>query len=174
MSCQPITTVVNQRGFSLLELLIAVLVVAIGLLGFARMQVTSLQNAREVRFNQYAYSAVLELGELIRAEPAAAIRNEFNFSNLADGVAPTSIDCSASAISCTRAEFATYELAQWYRNAATMVPQLRFAVSQPRDNLFRLLLTWDPTLTGSGVADCSASADGQTHQCVEVELWIRG
>ncbi|WP_051202237.1 type IV pilus modification protein PilV [Ferrimonas senticii] len=163
----------KQQGFTLIELLIAVLVVAIGLLGFARMQVSSLQNAREVRFSQQAYSAALDLSERIRAEPRAAINSDFNFTNLATGTMAAVTDCQAAATTCTRAQFAEYELFEWFQSARQVIPQLRFAVLQPETNLIRLQLTWDATLTGTGTDFAGCAVDGQSHQCVEMELWIR-
>ncbi|QIZ77121.1 type IV pilus modification protein PilV [Ferrimonas lipolytica] len=170
---QQLAIAAKQQGFTLIELLIAVLVVSIALLGFARLQVSSLQNAREARFSQTAYSAMLDLSERIRSEPRAAIDGEFNFTNLTTGTAPVAVDCLSTTVSCSRAQFALYELQEWFNYNSTSVPQLRFAVTQTplQPNIFDISITWDAALTGVGVDTCNS--DGQSHQCVGMQLWIR-
>ncbi|MFI3245473.1 MAG: type IV pilus modification protein PilV [Ferrimonas sp.] len=158
-----------QSGFTFLELLIAVLVIAIAMLGYARLQVGALQQAREARFSQLAYNAMLDLSDRIRSEATAARNGEFTFDNLSSGAAPSANNCTTN--SCSRSEFAQFELQEWFNwySDASRVPALRFQVAQPESNLITIQLRWDPTL--SGVTECSD--DGQAAQCVEMELWMR-
>lgn len=166
-------TAPSQQGFTLIELLIALLIIAVGILGHSRLQITSIQSGREARFSQVAYSAMLELSERIQAAPQAAMNGEFNFTNLSNGNAPAAINCMSAVPACSRAQFARYELSDWFSNINEVVPEPRFSVTQPETNLFRISMTWDANLTGAGAANCSADTSGQGHQCLELELWIR-
>lgn len=56
----------TERGFSLIEVLIAVLILGIGLLGAAAMQILSLQNASNAELRTQATLFAQELSELAR------------------------------------------------------------------------------------------------------------
>jgi type IV pilus assembly protein PilV len=166
-------TATKQQGFTLIELLIAVVIVAIGLLGHAALQIQSVNTAHQARFAQTANIAMLDIVQRFSAMPDATVNNEFNIDNLADGAAPTSSkDCNDSAETCTRAEFAAFELKDWFVNHSTYIPQLRFSV-QHASNLVTVKMTWDANLSGAGAADCTADTSGAGHQCSEVAVWVR-
>lgn len=61
----------HQRGFSMVEILVAVLVLAIGLLGVAGVQVLSLQHATNADARTKANLMANELGERARVDQAA-------------------------------------------------------------------------------------------------------
>jgi|SRR5690554_2000957 len=63
----------QQRGFSMIEVLVAVLVLAIGLLGLAAMQTLSLRYVDNAEARTQVNLLAYELGELVRADaPNAA------------------------------------------------------------------------------------------------------
>jgi type IV pilus assembly protein PilV len=102
----------RENGFSLLEVLIALLVLSVGLLGIAGLQTVSL------RFNHQSYERtqatvlISEMFEKITANPVAARAGSFDavtFANssgsfTAYGSCPTS---------CTPTELATFDLFRW-------------------------------------------------------------
>jgi len=61
----------HQRGFSLIEVLIAMLILAIGLLGVAAVQTLSLRHAGNSEARTHVNLLTAELGELIRADAAS-------------------------------------------------------------------------------------------------------
>lgn len=101
-----------QHGFSLLEVLIALLVLSVGLLGIAGLQTVSL------RFNHQSYERtqatvlISEMFEKIAANPVAARAGSFDSvpllspsgSYAAYGSCPTN---------CSPTELATYDLFRW-------------------------------------------------------------
>lgn len=92
-------------GFSLLELLVAVLVVAVGALGVAGLQLASIQNNRGAM--QYSVTTVLatDLVERMRANPGIDYGTDL-------GAAPPPFrDCLAN--DCTPAQLAQFDLAVW-------------------------------------------------------------
>lgn len=68
----------TSQGFTIVEVLVALLVLAIGLLGLAGLQTVSLRASQESHYRSFASVAAQSLGELI------VLRGEYR---IADGVA---------------------------------------------------------------------------------------
>ena len=167
-------TAKSYRGFGLLEVLIALVIISIGLLGLASLQVNSLKKTSQTRSYDYASSALQDLAERISANPAAAKAGDFTYSNLtsADGTLPAANNCAQS--TCTNQQFARYTLQQWAIPLSSALPSPRFAVEyqdMASGALMTLTLTWDAALSGAGAAACqNQSVDGA--QCHEVKIWL--
>lgn len=75
-----------QRGFSLIEVLIAVLILGIGLLGAAALQVLSLQNISNSELRTQATLFAQELSELARtaADPSAYVQASGSTASCSD------------------------------------------------------------------------------------------
>ena len=68
----------TQRGFSLLEILVTIVVVALGLLGFAGLQVYSLKSNRIALHRSQATLHAHDLIDRMRANRAVAIAGTYN------------------------------------------------------------------------------------------------
>lgn len=92
-------------GFSLLELLVAVLVVAVGALGIAGLQLANIQNNRGALQYSVTTSLANDLVERMRANPGADYRTDL-------GAAPPPFhDCLAN--DCTSGQLVQFDLAVW-------------------------------------------------------------
>lgn len=123
------------RGFTLLEVLVAILVVAIGLLGLAKMQALAVSNTQ--------VSSTRSLIALQASSLGAAMQG--NKGYWAAGVAPASFSTQGSTVTdatgvltqtiatcfsasvpttpvCTPAQLAAYDLQTWARNMAAQFP----------------------------------------------------
>ena len=67
-----------QRGTSLLEVLISVLIMAVGLLGIAAMQATALRNSQGSTERSQAVIQSYAIIDAMRANRAAALRGEYD------------------------------------------------------------------------------------------------
>jgi len=65
----------RQRGLSLVEVLVAVLVLSVGLLGLAALQGISLQSSQAAYFRTQATNAAYEVAEFMRANRSWALSN---------------------------------------------------------------------------------------------------
>lgn len=72
-----------QRGFTLLEVLIALLVTSIGLLGLAAMQLTAIKQNHNAYLRAQAVEIAHQIAEDMRANRAAALAGAYNLG-LAD------------------------------------------------------------------------------------------
>ena len=134
-----------QQGVTLVESMIALLVISIGLLGIASLQITAMsQNASSLNHSQavwYAYN----MSDRIRA-------NLNQFANY-DGIDTTNSyaqDCMSSA--CSNAQMLTADAADW----ATMTSNLpggRGIITSTADGL-TVSVMWDDEGTGATGVNC--------------------
>ena len=92
-------------GFSLVELLVTIIIVSVGVLGVASLQMRSLQQNREAFFRAEASYLANGMMDRIRANPQAV----YSLTIAQTPIAATS--CVFS--SCTSAQMAIYDMAQW-------------------------------------------------------------
>jgi len=115
-------------GFSLIEVLVALLVLSIGLLGLAALQTTGLA------FNHQSYErtqAVLQGYDIIdrmranKSETGGIINATYD--SVALGNLPTvSVDCASA--SCTGTQLAAYDIYQWNAANASILAEGKGAI----------------------------------------------
>lgn len=102
---------VRQGGFSMIELLVAVLVMGIGVLGVSALQMVSLQNNRGALQRAEAVNLAYDMMDRIRANPAGAPPTSA-YDGLDIGEKPPSAtNCNAS--SCTQAQMVLFDQTVW-------------------------------------------------------------
>jgi type IV pilus assembly protein PilV len=102
----------RERGFSLLEVLVALLVLSIGLLGIAGLQTFSLKFNHQSYERTQATVLISEMYEKIIANPAAARNGLFNA--VADASTSGSYAGTGCPTACTNSnELATYDIFIW-------------------------------------------------------------
>lgn len=94
-----------QAGVGLVEVLIAMLVMAIGLLGIAGMQSSSIKMNTSSMMRSQASILTASLLESIRTNPSSAYVTGF------DSFTAPAKDCNLA--TCTPAEMAVYDVARW-------------------------------------------------------------
>ncbi|HFD80827.1 MAG TPA: type IV pilus modification protein PilV [Gammaproteobacteria bacterium] len=68
-----------QRGFTLIEVLVAVIVLSIGLLGLAGLQATGLKNNHSAYLRSQAVTYAYDITDRMRANRNSAIGGNYNF-----------------------------------------------------------------------------------------------
>ncbi|MDH5711420.1 MAG: type IV pilus modification protein PilV [Gammaproteobacteria bacterium] len=109
----------KQRGFTLLEALIAFMIISIGMLGIASLQLLSLKAGKTAELRTLATFKAEEILERIRSNPEALdpakSANGYD-SGLNDW--GTSMGCNVTK-SCSRAEMALDDIFQWKQDLLT-------------------------------------------------------
>lgn len=109
-----------QSGFSLLEVLIAVVILSVGLLGLAGMQVTSLKYVTSSLQRTQATSLAYDMLDRIRTNPTANYTTGYNQAASAysssDGV------CFGSGATCDAATVANFDLSEWKTSIESLLP----------------------------------------------------
>ena len=107
----------RQSGFSLVEVLIALVIMSVGMLGIAGLYVQSLQAGRTSMFRHHAVTLAGDVADRIRANPRAAVAY-----NHAANDAGTDNNCVAGGIACNIADMAANDIFLWQEQAADTLP----------------------------------------------------
>lgn len=110
-------TAQSQRGFTLLEILVAIVVLSIGLLGLAGLQVVSLNSNQTAYYRGVATQQAYDMMDRMRANLTAITAG--NYDNLT-ATLPTDPGCFASG--CSAANMRVVDHFQWLNNNAAMLP----------------------------------------------------
>jgi len=92
-----------NKGFTLMEVLVALAVLSIGLLGMAGMQLFSLKSSHNAYLRTQATTAANELVDKIRANRIAAIAGNYD----------SALITNCQTTDCTPNQLASFELSQW-------------------------------------------------------------
>lgn len=99
----------TQRGFTLLEVLIAVVVFAIGLLGIAGLQVAGMRFTHGSQLRAVATMQAESMADRMRANRTGVRDGDYNIV----GAMPTAITTDCTSEACAPAELAEYDLVAW-------------------------------------------------------------
>lgn len=123
-------------GFSLIEVLVALLVLSVGLLGLAALQATG------IKFNHQSYQRTqatlltYEIIDRMRANPSSLA----SYSLAINSTTPSyTTDCATSA--CTAAELAVYDLNKWRNAISTAIGSTRSSVANS-GVLYTISIEW--------------------------------
>lgn len=107
----------SHSGFTMVEVLVALVVLAIGLLGIAALYLNSLQAGRTAIYRTEAIELAADLADRIRMNRTAQAAYDTAFSDLEVAVPA----CSTTG-GCTGAELAATDLSTWKASIAERLP----------------------------------------------------
>lgn len=110
----------HQSGFTMLEVLISMVIIAFGLLGVAGLQAFALKNNQSAAQRNAAVLLAQDLADRVRANPAGALDGFYHQPDIGNYGGPVSA-CDASA-SCTTAQMAAKDLFEWQQRVRSTLP----------------------------------------------------
>jgi type IV pilus assembly protein PilV len=141
----------KNAGFTLIEVLIAMVVLAIGLLGLAGLQVTSLRNNQSAYNRSQATQLAYDLADRMRANRL------FGANYVTTFMAPTAATCATSdtpctacrsmAKSCTPPQLAVKDLFEW-NNALTSTLPSGTGTITITGAIYTISVNWDDNRDG--------------------------
>ncbi len=110
----------NQEGFSLIEALVAFLILSVGMLGIASLQTMSLKSGHTAALRTVAVVKVDEILESMRSNTTALLSYSAGTADMGtdNGCSQTTVAASA----CTAAQMAQDELFRWKRSLIDSLP----------------------------------------------------
>ncbi|MFA5684613.1 MAG: type IV pilus modification protein PilV [Lysobacteraceae bacterium] len=150
-----------QRGFSMIEVMVAVLVLSIGLLGMAALQAATLRNNQSANYRTQASNLAYELIDTARSYQT---RDTRNVRSLVQPLGSWSATCAANStpVSCT-GNALTCDRQRWANRVCRGLPNGRGrATFDASDNELIVELCWsdDRTETHTNSANCNNAGEG--------------
>lgn len=145
-------------GFTLIEVLVAVLVLSIGLLGLASLQATSLRYNNDSSVQTQATFLASDMADRMRA----------NVSKAADYPAKSAAanaNCY-NAGGCTPDEMAANDVYEWNQALATL-PAGQGTITSIGGGLYRITVMWDELRNGANGTNCNPD-DPADLRCVSI------
>lgn len=144
-------TLARNKGFSLIEVLIAIFVLALGVIGAAGLQLAALRTSQQSNFQTVATQLATELSDKMRANDtqmklgdATNLFLKINYNSATDP-APTSPGlCYAKTANCNATELASADIYELLTRVRTALPGGRIIVCRdatPFDSA-KKTLTW--------------------------------
>lgn len=129
----------KQNGFTLIEVLVTMVVMAIGLLGLAGLQVTSLRNTEVAYQRSQATTLAYDMLDRMRSNPTGVADGKYDDIT----AAPASYtDCTSN--TCDTDAMATFDNGDWQAKIAADLPSGSGAVSgSGSGSVFTITISWD-------------------------------
>ncbi len=139
------------NGFSLVEMLVALLVISIGMLGLAALYVETLRLNRTAIYRTRAVTLASDMAERIRANAGSTA------GYAGAGANSGCNDGAAAAVECTAAQMAVQDVFDWQQTAQTVLPGGTatigvVAAGNGTANVYTLTITWTEISRGSNVS----------------------
>ena len=128
---KPYTSSATQHGFSMLEILITLVIVAIALLGTAGLQVYAMRMGQSSQFRTQAIFLAADILDRIEANKdntTGAVAGNYVIAGNGTPPALTSPDpCTVAP--CSAAQLANRDINQWENAVASLLPQATWSVT---------------------------------------------
>ncbi|MBA2491385.1 MAG: type IV pilus modification protein PilV [Gammaproteobacteria bacterium] len=188
----------QSKGFTLIEVLVALAIVSIGLLAIAALQATGLRVNHGAYLRTQASYVAYDIADRMRANLAAAVAGNYQVNANTPPTAPVApaapgsgFDCitnftgTSVANTCGPAELAQADLFEWYASVAgragpPIVPALLPAgeatiacADTPctRGSLHTITVRWDGDRTGAAGRNCPPQ-DNDDLLCVRIVVQL--
>jgi type IV pilus assembly protein PilV len=132
-------TVIHQRGFTLIEAMVSLVVLSVGMIGIAALYAQGLGAERTALFRTQAVNLVADMADRIRA-------NRLGQAAYAGGAANGGCDPQSGGANCSPVQMAAHDLFVWNQQVQQQLPNGQWQIvhnagDQPPS--FQLTVTWD-------------------------------
>ncbi|MGZ4960105.1 MAG: type IV pilus modification protein PilV [Methylomonas sp.] len=136
----------KNKGFTLIEVLVATVVLSIGLLGLAALQANNLKNNQSAYFRSQATQLAYDIADRMRANVTAS--NSYLSTTMAVTAATQQADCTTVSTTCTPAKMAQNDLYELKSALATALPGGSATITNA-GGVFTVTVNWDDNHDGA-------------------------
>ncbi len=151
----------NQSGFSLIEVLVTVVILAIGLLGLAALQAKSLRLNHDSQLRSLAVNQAYAITDRMRANVEGVDGGLYDVIN-------STGSASGCTSGCTFTQVAQQDIFDWNTNNAAMLPSGRGTVSRAGD-VFTVRIHYDQNRTGATGLNCTGDTETDL-TCISIDV----
>lgn len=111
----------RQSGFTLLEVLVSIMVIAVGLLGMAGLQMQSLRQGQSAYYRSVATQLAYDLSDRMRGNMNGVLANGYNRTGIGTDYAAGVSNCNTTT-GCVAADLAKNDAYEWQQMVQTLLP----------------------------------------------------
>lgn len=151
-----------NNGFSLLEVMIAMVIFAVGVLGLAGMQVIALENSYESSSRNQAIILAYSMSDRIIANKQG--QDAYLISN----AATLAVDTSCAIGNCTSAQIVRYDQSQWKQTLSEQLLSGSGDITGVYPN-YTVTVRWDEDRSGATGTNCPPVAANDL-RCFQLQV----
>ncbi len=176
------------HGFSLVEVMVALVVIAVGLLGIAKMQALSLSSTSSARMRSLAALEAASLAAAMHADrdywdnspPQTTNVAGASVTSTTEGFPVTGANCLAPTYGttsmCNTETVASYDLQQWANALNNLLPNVTAVVSCPAGQTpplgCTIQISWSENAVAINSQEASASTTAAAFQIPTYTLYV--
>lgn len=159
----------TQRGSTMIETMVALFVLAIGLMGALAMQMNSMRDSRSASYVAEAQVLAADMVSRIMAyDDIDTAADDSDYAGVDTAAAPALPGCAAAG--CTQAQLRDLDVASWAAELTSRLPAGRGTVSS-NGGVYTVTVMWDANLTGAQNVGCGGNPQTDL-TCYRVE-WVQ-
>ncbi len=108
--------VLREGGFTLIEVLVALLILSVGLIGIAGLQLTGVKNTRDAYYRTQAVMLAYDITDRMRANITGVTAGNY------DAITGSTTGACLGTGGCTAAQMAADDVARWRADVAERLP----------------------------------------------------
>ena len=144
--CHPFNAMQRSRGFTLLEVLIALIIMAIGSLGLGQLQLISLKNNQSSYFRSQANLLAVDMMDRMRINSTVA----HLYLGTVVGTAAQCTQCQDPSTPCLPSQIVALDLCVWQVQLAKLRTGATAVVSK-NNGVYSISISWDDLAANAGL-----------------------
>jgi type IV pilus assembly protein PilV len=132
----------TQRGISMIEVLVTMMIVALAMLGAVGLQAHAMRLNQGGQFRTHAVFLAGDLAERMEANKVAAVAGDYV---VAQSTTAPAVSAACSTGTCTADQLAEFDLSQWQNAVASTLPQASWSVTQSttgNPSTYTIVISW--------------------------------
>lgn len=138
----------KEAGFGLIEVLVALVVLSIGLLGLINLQIRGHQYSDSARQRSQATFLAYDILDRMRANRDQVINGEYDLTMSTSLSTPATSDiCSTTTATCSPDVLAAYDLWEWKNDLSNSLPNADASIAKnsliATANVYQITIQWN-------------------------------
>ena len=151
----------NSKGFTIVEVLVAMIILAIGVLGLGVMQLSSLQNTRGGQMRSQAAVLAYDIIDSMRANIPAVTAGHYNSAGRGGNGGPT--QCYGAEANCSDQDMANADLDRWKSSLLLNLPPAGWGTVTTIDggdtSVISVTVNWTDSYTPDGFEQLTLTSE---------------